>query len=257
VLDVRRGADSLNVQAQEGRLSLPVVPGAQTFSIDLRQQGDVAWETATPAIDLGLPAANVDLQLSFGEPRWVLTTNGPAVGPVVLYWAELVAALAVALLLAHWGRAVPGVREWLLLVLGFSLVSWPALIIVALWLLAADWRGRAREWSPLRYNALHAGFVTLSVIAALALVGAVFTGLTGAPHMDIRGSGSGAFQLHWFVDKTAGALPTAEIFSLPLEVYRLFMLAWTLWLAWSLLRWLRRIVADWAGQGWWKTVKVQ
>ncbi|MGE0343662.1 MAG: hypothetical protein AB7O86_11425, partial [Porticoccaceae bacterium] len=36
-----------------------------------------------------------------------------------------------------------------------------------------------------------------------------------------------------------GALPTGAVLSLPLWLYRLAMLAWSLWLVFALLRWVR------------------
>ena len=45
--------------------------------------------------------------------------------------------------------------------------------------------------------------------------------------------------LHWTFDRVAGAVPLCRAYSAPLLVFRGLMLAWALWLAWSLLRWLR------------------
>ena len=52
-------------------------------------------------------------------------------------------------------------------------------------------------------------------------------------------NGSSASLLHWYKDRTGGRLPRAWVFSLPLGVYRLAMLAWALWLAHALLGWLK------------------
>ena len=57
--------------------------------------------------------------------------------------------------------------------------------------------------------------------------------------MQILGNGSTASELHWYSDRAVHVLPTAAILSVPLLVYRLAMLAWALWLALALLRWLR------------------
>jgi hypothetical protein len=45
--------------------------------------------------------------------------------------------------------------------------------------------------------------------------------------------------LRWFADRQAGALPRPWVFSAPLWIYRVAMLAWALWLARALLRWVR------------------
>ena len=45
--------------------------------------------------------------------------------------------------------------------------------------------------------------------------------------------------MRWFQDRTHGSLPTAMVISVPMLVYRGAMLAWSLWMALSLLRWLK------------------
>jgi hypothetical protein len=57
--------------------------------------------------------------------------------------------------------------------------------------------------------------------------------------MQIGGNGSNAGHLAWYQDRSAGELPAARVYSVPLFVYRAAMLAWASWLAFALLRWLR------------------
>ena len=84
--------------------------------------------------------------------------------------------------------------------------------------------------------------VALAIATAVAL-GVLFEairhGLLGTPEMQIAGNGSSASELHWYQDRSDGSLPAASVISVPLGVYRLAMLAWALWLALALLRWLR------------------
>jgi len=56
--------------------------------------------------------------------------------------------------------------------------------------------------------------------------------------MQVAGNGSSDTLLRWEADRTFGALPQPWVFSLPLWVYRLAMLLWSLWLALRLLRWI-------------------
>jgi hypothetical protein len=260
VLDVRRDNMSLNLQARENHLSLPVSPGAQAYTLKLRRQGDVGWITTSPAIDLGLPAANIDLRTSLTERRWILAASGPAVGPAVLYWGELAAALIVAFLLARGGWTSLGRGQWFLLVLGFSTFSWLTLFYITLWLIVVDWRARTKSLahgSPFWFNTMQVGIVALTVFMLVQLVSAVSTGLLSVPDMGIRGHGSGASQLNWFADQSQASLPTATVFSAPVWVYRFVMLAWTLWLAYALIRWLGRGLRAWLGQGYWKKIAWQ
>jgi hypothetical protein len=57
--------------------------------------------------------------------------------------------------------------------------------------------------------------------------------------MQIAGNGSTSNDLRWYQDRAGDALPRPWVFSVPLLVYRLAMLAWALWLAQALLRWLK------------------
>ena len=59
------------------------------------------------------------------------------------------------------------------------------------------------------------------------------------PEMQISGNGSYAGLLRWYQDRAAAAPQGAWLLSVPLLVYRLAMLAWALWLAQAVVRWLR------------------
>ncbi|MDR3298998.1 MAG: hypothetical protein LBU43_03095, partial [Candidatus Accumulibacter sp.] len=261
VLGVQRDGVNLNLQARDRQLSLPVSPGTQVYSLKLRAPGDVGWDTSSPAIDLGLPLANIDLRTALTGQRWVLAARGPAVGPAVLYWGELAVALMLAFLLARSGLSSMRRWGWFLLVLGFSTFSWTTLLLIVLWLLVIDWRVRAAscaDWPALKFNAMQAGIVALTAVMLERLVSTVSSGLLGAPDMGIAGHGSysdsHSVQLNWFADQSAGLLPVTRVLSLPIWVYRLLMLAWTLWLAYLLIRWLGRGLAAWLKQGYWKKI---
>jgi hypothetical protein len=57
--------------------------------------------------------------------------------------------------------------------------------------------------------------------------------------MQVSGNGSSHALLRWFADRSGPNLATPWIVSVPLLVYRAVMLAWALWLALSVLKWLR------------------
>ncbi|MDR2091781.1 MAG: hypothetical protein LBP58_00430 [Azoarcus sp.] len=255
MIEARRDGVPLNLQVRENRLSLPVSPGVQAYVFRLRGQEEAGLITVGPAINLGLPAANISLRAALGEQRWVLATGGPDVGPAVLYWGELLAALIAAFLLARSRWSSLKLREWFLLVLGFSTFSWTALLFIALWLVVIHWRARTdtcADWPARKFNAMQAGIVVLTVIMLEQLVASVPTGLLSVPGMGIRGHGSSAGQLNWFADQGGPLLPVGWILSLPVWVYRLLMLAWALWLAYILIRWLGRGFGAWLRHGYWK-----
>jgi len=260
VLRVQRGGENLNLRPQDGKLTLPVTPGAQTFSITLRQAREPGALMRTPVFDLGLPAANISLQATLPQQRWLLASFGPRVGPALLYWGELAVALVLAFLLtlALTRRGWTGLRlhHWFLLVLGFSTFSWTALALIAGWLVALDWRQRAdlSAWKAWRFNSVQIGLALLSVIALICLIAVIPVGLLGQPDMGVAGHGSHSHQLNWFADQSAGQLPTVTLITLPMWAYRAAMLAWALWLAWSVIGWLRRGLAAWTQGGYWRKV---
>ncbi|MCL2590522.1 MAG: hypothetical protein FWD67_06500 [Betaproteobacteria bacterium] len=257
VLKVQRDGVPLNLQPRENHLSLPVSPGAQTYTIQLRHQGEIGFSMSSPNIDLNLPAANIDLRTVIGEQRWILAASGPTVGPAVLYWGELLVALLLAFLLAKSGISSLKRWQWFLLVLGFSTFSWVTLFIITLWLLAIDWRVRNEScsgWSTRRFNTMQVGIVVLTIVMLIGLINTVPGGLLGVPDMGIRGYGSSGNDLGWFADRSDSLLPIATVFSLPIWLYRALMLAWTLWLANILIRWLSRGLSAWLKNGYWKKI---
>jgi hypothetical protein len=93
--------------------------------------------------------------------------------------------------------------------------------------------------SDRRFNAIQMGLAALTLVALLTLGVAVQQGLLGYPDMQIAGNGSTSTALHWYQDRSAATPIQAWVFSVPLWVYRVTMLAWALWLAAALLHWLR------------------
>ena len=55
--------------------------------------------------------------------------------------------------------------------------------------------------------------------------------------MQIVGNGSSNYFLHWYQDHAASSLPQGFVVSLPMWVFRLFMLLWSLWLAFKVPVW--------------------
>jgi hypothetical protein len=269
VMNVRRNGEALNVRprienasapdigdSQRNVLSLPVVPGLQQFEIRFREPASASFVGRTPAVSLGLPAANVNLGVDIPADRWLLATGGPAEGPAVLYWSELAVMLLVAYALARARRTPLTLMQWILLGIGFSTFSWLALTFVVAWLFALDWRARgpapsSATWFDLAQIALAA----LTLIALVALAAAIPQGLLGSPDMHVAGNGSNAQSLRWFVDRSDGALPDARAISVPLWVYKIAMLAWALWLANAVIGWLRYGFAAWSNGGYWRALR--
>ncbi len=234
--------DVLQPVRQEGRtVALPVTPGAQSFELVFRESSGITASWQTPRVDAGLPVVNAGLEASLPRDRWVLFVSGPSMGPAVLFWSYLLVLVAVALMLGRSGLAPLPAIQWMLLLVGLSQLPLAAAAFVVAWLLALAWRGRTPSMGQHRYlfplrQLMLAGW---TFVALLLLAWAIQHGLLGQPEMQVSGNGSSAHLLRWFSDRAASAWPEARVYSVPMLVYRLAMLAWSLWLARALLAWLK------------------
>ncbi|MBD8526752.1 hypothetical protein [Pseudomarimonas arenosa] len=255
--NVSRDRQALGLRLEAGELSLPVQPGEQQFEIRYRQTAELGMYQQTPMVALGLPAANISLDLVLPQDRWVWLAFGPANGPAVLIWGELLVLLGLAFALSRLRCTPLRWHHWLLLGLGFALFSWTAFAIVAGWLLAMGWRQRQGQQieSRFAFDAMQIGLAGLGIAALVALIAAIPYGLLGEPNMGISGNGSSAHRLSWFADQTDGALPQGSVVSLPLWAYRSAMLIWALWLANALLGWLRWALQAYSTGGLWRRLR--
>ncbi|HET9031803.1 MAG TPA: hypothetical protein VFN25_02745 [Dokdonella sp.] len=252
LLTVTRDGVNIGARMLDGKLSLPINPGAQKYDVRFRENAEMSSRIVTPEVSLGLPAANVSLAIKLPNDRWLLAAFGPPVGPAVLFWGELLVAILLAWLLSRWRKGPLRFHHWLLLVLGFSTFSWLALLVVVGWLFALDWRARTAPEANWKFNLAQLGLVVLSLIALVCLFESIRNGLLGSPDMVVRGNGSYANQLQWFADRSIDALPDASVISLPLSVYNVVMLFWALWLAWAVVGWFRNGFAAWMSGGYWR-----
>ena len=226
---------------QEGNhVTLPIVPGKQTISLSWRTPQGITTLYRTEAMDLGSRSTNTTIKLNLGQDRWLLFTGGPRMGPAVLYWGVLIVLLLVALVLGRVPLTPLKSWQWLLLGIGLSQVSLFMAAFIVIWLMLLGTRSRLQKLpTPFLFDSMQLGLVFLTFFALAFLVIAVEQGLLGTPEMHVAGNQSNAAELNWYQDRSDALLPQAWVLSMPLLVYRLLMLAWALWLAVSLLRWLR------------------
>jgi hypothetical protein len=257
LLAVTRDGESMNLRLENAKLSLPVKPGVQNYQVRFRDDRSVGLHNRTPAVTLGLPAANIDLSLGLPEDRWVLMTHGPQSGPAVLYWGELLVLLLVAYGLSKLPWTPLQLRDWLLLGIGFSTFSWIGLAVVVAWLFALAWRERrgALVGNKFLFDGMQVALAWLSAAAVLALITTIPYGLLGTPDMHIVNPIGGDGVLRWFADQSRDALPQAGAVSLPMWLYRAAMLGWALWLANAVLGWLRWGLKAWTDGGYWRPLR--
>ncbi len=241
----------------KGVVHLPLRPGEQRFELRWQQPWSRSVIERAPLVDLGGPAVNARIRMDLGEERWLLWATGPSWGPAVLFWSHL---LVLALLAVLLGRIqLLGVRTWQWLLLGLGFVQLPVvvLLVVVGWFAAVAWRRRfwGERLEPVWVVPFNLGQVALvgyTLVAMGCLYAAIHTNLLLDLDMQVRGGGSNNETLVWYVDRVAETLPSAGIISLPVLVWRLAMLLWSLWLVSALLRWLPRAWRSFSEGGLWR-----
>jgi hypothetical protein len=242
---------------QEGRLvTVPIVPGRQEVEITFRQERGIRRTFTTPEVDLGTDSVNTDLQVAMPADRWTLFVSGPSLGPAVLFWSNLVVVLLAAVALGRVSATPLRTRHWFLLGVGLTQVPVSVALVVVSWPLALAWRRRRQiESGPWLFNLTQLLLLLWTTAALAGLLWAIEQGLLGSPEMQISGYASHAGQLHWYADRSGPQLPRATVVSAPMLVYRLLMLAWALWIAEALLRWLRWGWECFSAGGYWRPVR--
>ena len=206
---------------------------------------------------MGQDSVNTNLSISLGQDRWVLFVMGPSMGPAVLFWGVLIVIFILSLGLGKIPLTPLKSRHWFLLLVGLSQIPMASAGIVIAWLMLLGWRANQPTGGWRYFNALQIILGGLTVLALGVLFAAVAQGLLSSPDMQITGNQSSAFLLNWYQDRSLPTLPTATVISVPLIVYRLLMLAWALWLAVSLLNWLKWGWGCFSSNGLWNKAAVK
>ncbi|WP_455207917.1 hypothetical protein [Kaarinaea lacus] len=239
---------------QEGRrVTLPVNPGEHQFKIDWRFARGITNYYISQDVDIGLDSVNNSIRLMLPQDRWVLLTAGPRLGPAVLYWGVVIIVLIISGILSFVKVTPLRYWHWALLGIGLSQVHISFALIVVGWLLLFGLRQKlVNQSGNFVFNTIQVGLAMLTVIALMVLFYAIQQGLLGRPDMQIAGNGSTAYILNWYQDQVQETLPNIWVLSVPLSVYRVLMLLWALWLAYSLLGWLRWAWQQYAIDGYWR-----
>ncbi len=238
---------------EQERLNLPIDPGSHQIRIRWHHLKPAGYLLRTPKVDLGAPAANLNLRVEQGSDRWVLATGGPVLGPAVLFWGLVAVLLALAWGLSRLHLTPLKAWQWFLLLLGLTQPPIVLGAIVVGWLLLLGVRERlAGALGARGYNLVQVVTAATTVLALAALFLAMRQGLLGLPDMQVTGQGSTASSLNWYQDRTGPQMPRAWVLWVPLWAYRVLMLAWALWLASALIGWLRWLWQVVASQGLWR-----
>ena len=246
----------LPVRRDAAKLIVPLHSGKQSVEVAWRTSEPLKTVAAVGPVKLPVEGSNVTTVMRVPENRWVLWAHGPLMGPAVRFWTVLACAVLAALALGSLPQSPLRRIEWVLLALGLTQVHVAAALWVVAWLFLLAWRGRQqpdqmRAW---RFDLLQIGIVLITLVALGILIVVVSIGLLGNPEMFILGNGSSQTYLQWYQGRTGSELPEPYVVSISVWFYRLLMLAWALWLAAALLRWLHWGWHQFSHGGGWKRV---
>ena len=229
------------IRASGRQLVLPLLPGKQNIDILWRTDLGMKMSYSSQTVGLNLASVNSRVELQLPHDRWLLLTNGPGIGPAILFWGKLFVLLAVAFALGRYQSLPVKTRHWLLLMLGLTQVAWFATVVVIAWFFAFSSRSKSGSAPKARwvFNLRQLALAALTLALFSVLFEAVQGGLLGQPEMQVTGNNSSYNHLIWYLDRAGTELQSAWVFTLPMLAYRALMLVWALWLAWSLLSWLK------------------
>ncbi len=244
------------IQQQDDTLNLPLEPGQQVFKIDLKHMKEIGFWTGSEAITLPVPSSNITTTLNVPVNRWVLWASGPDMGPAVRFWSLLILVILLGLILGNIPQSPLSRIEWILLGIGLTQVPLVSAIFVTAWLFLLAFRGSdtCRTMAPFRFNMVQLVLIFITFSVLVIFIQVVHAGLMGSPVMHVVGNGSNGYSLNWYRDLADGALPSCGYISVSIWFYRLLMLAWSLWLAHSLIRWLTWSWKQFSLDGYWKNI---
>ncbi len=251
--EVRVKGKSLPVRQDGQWVSVPLTPGQQTIDIQWHQLTPFETLFKVPLIRIGKEAVNATVTIKMPQKRWILLVGGPRWGPAVLFWSYLAVIVLAALGLGRLTITSLKSWQWVLLGLGMTQIPTPMALIIVGWLLALGFRQKRpmpKNW--LGFNTLQLGLALLTLLSLISLFAAVKAGLIGHPDMQIEGNNSSSWVLNWTQDRIGEDFPRPWVLSFPIWIYRGLMLAWSLWLAYALLGWLKWGWQCYAKDGVWR-----
>jgi len=258
--------DSVSIQGKDqpirdkdGEIIVPLRPGSQNIGVQWNQQSETGLITRLPGLDIGSQSVNLNITYEMPKSRWILLAGGPRLGPAVLFWSYLIVVVIVSIGLGLFRITPLKSWQWFLLGMGLSQINPVMTIVIVGWFIALGLKKRQKitrqGWFVFDLEQII--YAVWTVAALIGLYTAVQGGLLGLPDMHISGNGSYNFMLHWTVDRIGSAVPQPWVLSLPMFVYRVLMLAWALWLAFSLLKWLKWGWECFVSNGLWRKIDLK
>ena len=236
-----RDGQAIPVRKDGDQVIVPLQPGRQRVVVGWKSNMPLGFRARAEGVRLPVESANIDTSIHVPDDRWVLWASGPLQGPAVRFWVILISSLLAACVLGRIADSPLHTIEWMLLAIGLTQIPLPVALVVIGWLFFLRWRGsesfrRLPAWA---HNFLQVFLIGLTLASLGIFIAIVAAGLLGNPEMFISGNGSSRTVLNWYQARCDTLLPQPDCLSVSIWWYRFLMLVWALWLAASLIRWLR------------------
>lgn len=227
---------------------LPVQPGSHQYSIDWNTEHGVSMLYKPPKVSFNQNAVNAHTVIQLPDSRWTVWLAGSSFGTTVAFWSVLIGVLIVSIAISKIPGFALSTRDAVILAIGATLVQLSMLVFVGIWFLAVWLKSRAKEeiTRPWLYRTGQVILGGITLLLLYVLLNTIVAALTNDPNMYISGLLSSNHVFAWFSDEIAGVVPTPWVLSFPKWVYFVLILAWSMWLVFALLRWIR---------DWWQTLK--
>ncbi len=242
VITLQHDGKNIPIRKEGDAVVVPLRPGPQDIKVEWRAPGGPGGWTRADAVILPVESANLTTLIRPSRDRWLILTEGPLRGPAVRFWAVLVFALIAAIVLSRISNSPLGILGWGLLMIGLTQISVVCSLFIIVWLFLMLWPDAPfwKKLTPWKYNLCQIGLIGLTLLVIGFFVAIASAGLLGSPEMYVAGNGSTQAYLNWFSARATSELPQPGYWSISIWWFRLAMLLWALWLAYSLVRWLRR-----------------
>lgn len=250
---------SMPIRETQQGLSLPISPGNQKIEIVWREARGISSLFNASNVELGSDSVNSVITIKPGSNRWVLFAAGPKMGPAVLFWGMFIVIVIIAAGLGRVKETPLKTLQWILLGIGLSASQPWAVVIIAGCIFALRYRGTMDtiQMSRFKFNGYQLLLIMLIFLSITSLLAAIEQGLLGSPDMQITGNGSSMSQLNWYSDRISSSLPSAMMLSVPVYVYQLMMLAWSIWLAFALIKWAQWGWGQFSKNEYWRAIELK
>jgi hypothetical protein len=256
-LNVTVRGQKVETSIKDGKLALDLFAGDNGVTINFKS-GESSIIYTYPKIKFETPVTNAEFNAIISD-RWLLFTGGGDIRPAVLLLGILLAFSLFGFVLNKTKVTPLGLSSWVLLLLGLSQSSYLAAFLIIGWLLAFGYRNKIMSLlvendviSAKKFNFVQGTLIALSVIGGLTLIGVVGSGLLSRPDVFVTGLRSSSNNLYWYIQSWNGENKTPWFISLPIEYYRIMILSWGVWLAFSLMSWLKWMWTEFSKDGYWR-----